>query len=247
MFNIFLLFILVAQFSFLSAMDKADLQEMRGKQRKALFEAAHSLNFKQAQQMLNNATELNWVEKAEAVLSRSDFKELPQGQKDGYLLECASRPQIALLLVEMGANPNIHQPATLNDSICRCFIAGKEKYCSKKTLLHGSVQGANVLNVQLLVNMANVDINARDHKQNTPLMLACKIDQIRMGDQQITFNHYLTIIELLIKHGANKELVNKRGKTATQIAFDLKRDADRNPDLMSFSDQIVAKLEQTQK
>lgn len=222
-------------------------QDRNEKVREKFFKIAQEISFEQAKEMLRDAITLNEVNSAEAVLSREDFKTMPQPEKDRFLLTCdGSSPQIALVLVAAGANPNIHRPAMLSDLTCRCYIAGKEKYCNRKTPLHGSAEAGSVLNVQLLVNMATTQIDARDHKQNTPLMLACKIYGIRIGKPQIKFNHYLMVIGLLLKHGANKELVNKRGKTAAQIALDLKRDADRDPELIGFSDQIIARLEQVQ-
>lgn len=242
MFKKFLFIILFANYVITGAMD----QENDTQERKQLFEVAQRINFEQAKKMLDNAISLNIVDSAEAVLSRTDFQALPQVQKDNYFLQCGFRPQIAALLVAIGANPNTHFTSMLGVSQCDCFIPGREKYCMQRTRLHDAAQRGDVNNVQILLELPNINANARDYKQQTPLILASRIAYVRYGSQHRTIKHYLAIIELLIQHGANKELVNKRGKTATQIALNLKRDADRDPDLIGFSDQVIAKLEQTQ-
>jgi len=61
------------------------------------------------------------------------------------------------------------------------------------------------LTIQYLCNLPNIDINIQDNEGNTPLIFACKYNNIN-------------IINILLEYNADIDIINKNGATALHVA-----------------------------
>lgn len=140
--------------------------------------------------------------------------QLSQKEKDKYLISCYARPGMAPLILKLGADANVH----FHCNCTSCALSGLPNSCKKESILHVAAARGNPGVVKALLDY-NAYVNARDEKQETPLMKACRIHAINAsrGDKRY-IGDYMYTIEYLIEAKADRNLINQEGKTALQIA-----------------------------
>lgn len=137
-----------------------------------------------------------------------------QEYKNNCLVSCYNRPEIASLLLTIGADSNTH-------SHCICLTAkwnGRPNDCHKESILHLAAKTGNTGTVQALLEY-KAEVDAEDHLGETPLMKASRIQAVywSRGDER-GLGHYFKIIRLLLKYGADRTKINSKGETALKIA-----------------------------
>jgi ankyrin repeat protein len=144
----------------------------------------------------------------------------------------SSGAEVASMLLQAGADPNAADP---NQS------------SSRSTPLHYAVSAGNVQTVKTLL-AAHADINARDGAAKTPLYMAAfggRVEVVRVllaagADPNLLCADYVQAddwsalmvaiymqkpeaVQALVSGGADVNLKSRRGKTAVQLAKDMKR------------------------
>lgn len=137
-----------------------------------------------------------------------------QEYKNNCLVSCYNRPEIASLLLAIGADSNAH-------SHCKCLTAkwnGRPNDCHKESILHLAAKTGNSSTVQALLEY-KAKVDAQDFAGETPFMKASRIQAVywSRGDER-GLGHYFKIIRLLLKYGADGTKINSEGETALKIA-----------------------------
>jgi ankyrin repeat protein len=139
---------------------------------------------------------------------KADPNDFKQGCGYPVIVDAINHPEVVKLLIQTGAN--LRRRITWLAGRTGSRIIGDEA-----TALHFAAQAGNVESMRLLVR-AGLDANAADTDGQTPLHIALR--SAYRGDT----TSYVQVIRYLLQNDASLRFTDKSGKTAVDVARELK-------------------------